>query len=259
MPEGDTVWLAAHNLNAALQGQVLTGFDLRVPAFATADLSGETVHEVVSRGKHLLMRIGDFTLHSHLKMEGAWHLYRHGTPWRRPAHEARAVLETAEWQVVGFSLGITELVARDAEDSVVGHLGPDLLGEGWDAAEASRRLLAAPQTPVFVALQDQRNLAGIGNEYANELCFLRGLAPTRPGGEVADASGTLALARRMLRANRERTIRSTTGDLRPGRTSWVYGRAGAPCRRCGTTILHGTLGATPLTQRDVYWCPRCQT
>ncbi|MEO7124432.1 MAG: DNA-formamidopyrimidine glycosylase family protein, partial [Lacisediminihabitans sp.] len=172
MPEGDTVWLSAHNLNAALQGQVLTGFDLRVPDFATSDLTGETVHEAVSRGKHLLMRIGEYTLHSHLKMEGAWHLYRPGTPWRRPAFEARAVLDTAEWQAVGFALGITELVPRADEDSVVGHLGPDLLGSEWDAAEAASRLLAGPSVPVFVAVQEQRNLAGIGNEYANELCFL---------------------------------------------------------------------------------------
>jgi endonuclease-8 len=259
MPEGDTVWLTAHNLNAALAGQTLTGFDLHVPKFATVDLAGETVDEVVSRGKHLLTRIGDHTLHSHLKMEGAWHLYRPGTPWRRPAFEARAVLDTAEWQAVGFSLGITELVLRDAENSVVGHLGPDLLGPDWDAAKAAHRLLADLAVPVFVALQEQRNLAGVGNEYANELCFLRGLAPSRAIGEVRDVDGTLALARRMLRANRERPIRSTTGDLRPGRTSWVYGRAGLPCRRCGTPIEHGTLGVTTLIQRDAYWCPHCQS
>ncbi|MCU1424425.1 MAG: Fpg/Nei family glycosylase, partial [Microbacteriaceae bacterium] len=54
MPEGDTVWLTARNLNSALAGLVLTGCDVRVPAFATVDLAGETVHEVVSRGKHLL-------------------------------------------------------------------------------------------------------------------------------------------------------------------------------------------------------------
>ncbi|MEO6944832.1 MAG: DNA-formamidopyrimidine glycosylase family protein [Lacisediminihabitans sp.] len=259
MPEGDTVWLAARNLNAALSGQILAGFDLRVTKFATEDLTGERVNDVVSRGKHLLMHIGDYTLHSHLKMEGSWHLYRPGTPWRRPAFEARAVLETAEWQAVGFALGITELVRRDSEESVVGRLGPDLLGSDWDATRAASRLLTDPTVPIFVALQDQRNLAGIGNEYANELCFLRGLAPSRVIGEVSDVNGTVALAHRLLRANCERPIRSTTGDLRPGRTSWVYGRAGKPCRRCGTSIAHGMLGPTPLIQRDAYWCPRCQS
>ena len=159
---------------------------------------------------------------------------------------------------MGFSLGITELVPRDAETSVVGHLGPDLLGVDWDADEATRRLLADPAVPVFVALQEQRNLAGIGNEYTNELCFLRGLAPSRATGEVRDVDGTLALAHRLLIANRERPIRSTTGDLRPGRTSWFYGRAGLPCLRCETPIEHRMLGDTPLIQRDAYWCPRCQ-
>jgi endonuclease-8 len=259
VPEGDTVWLSARNLHAALAGQTLTGFDLRVPKFATADLTGDTIDEVVSRGKHLLMRIGDHTLHSHLKMEGAWHLYRPGTPWRRPAFEARSVLATAEWQAVGFALGTTELIPRENEQSAVGHLGPDLLGADWDQDEAVRRLLAEPEVPVFTAVQQQRNLAGIGNEYANEICFLRGLAPTRPIGEVPELGATVALARRMMLANRERPIRSTTGDLRPGRTSWVYGRGGLPCRRCGTRVLRGKLGPTPLIQRDVYWCPRCQT
>ena len=100
MPEGDTVWLTAHNLQNAIGGQVLTRCDVRVPAFATVDLAGETVHSVASRGKHLLHRIGDLTLHTHLKMEGSWHLYRHGTPWKRPAHQARVVLETADWVTV---------------------------------------------------------------------------------------------------------------------------------------------------------------
>jgi endonuclease-8 len=258
MPEGDTVWLTARNLNAALAGQQLTGFDLRVPAHADADLTGSTIDEVVSRGKHLLIRIGDYSLHSHLKMEGAWHLYRPGSGWRRPAFEARAVLETRDWQAVGFALGITELLPLDQESSAVGHLGPDPLGPDWDAAEAARRLIADPSVPVFIAILEQRNLAGIGNQYANELCFLRGLLPTRPIGEVPDVDGMLAIARRLLLANRERSIRSTTGDLRPGRTSWVYGRAGLPCRRCGTPIQRARMGRTALLQRDAYWCPHCQ-
>lgn len=257
MPEGDTVWRLAKRQNEALAGQELIGFDLRVPKFATADLTGETVHEVVSRGKHLLHRIGEFTLHSHLKMEGYWFLYEPGKRWTRPAFEARAVLETAQWQSVGFALGITELVRTDEEHTVVGHLGPDLLGPDWDAAEAERRLAEHPDIPVFVAVLDQRNLAGIGNEYANELLYLRGLLPTRPIGAV-DVAALVALAKRLLMANRERSIRVTTGDTRPGKTAWVYGRAGKPCLRCGTRIEKDTLGPTALTQREVYWCPNCQ-
>ncbi len=186
MPEGDTVWRAARHLHEALAGRALTRTDFRVPAFATVDLSGSPVDEVVSRGKHLLIRTPEDSIHSHLKMEGAWHVYRLGSPWRRPGHTARAVLENDEWQAVGYSLGILEVLPRSDEQSVVGHLGPDLLGADWDLDEAARRVAADPDRPVFLALLDQRNVAGFGNEYANELLFLMGLLPTRPVGEVAD-------------------------------------------------------------------------
>ena len=96
MPEGDTVYRSAKSLNAALAGTVLVRCDIRVPAFATVDLTGETVRDVVSRGKHLLMRVGEYSLHSHLKMEGTWHLYRPGSPWKRPAFQARALVGSAE-------------------------------------------------------------------------------------------------------------------------------------------------------------------
>jgi endonuclease VIII len=258
MPEGDTVYKTAMLQNAALAGAVLTGFDLRVPKFATADLTGETVHEVVSRGKHLLHRIGDFTLHTHLKMEGAWRTYAPGEKWRRPAFQARAVLTTPDVVSVGFELGTTELLPTVDEDTVVGHLGPDLLGPDWDPGEAARRLAADPAVPVYIAALDQRNLAGIGNVYANELCFLRGVLPTRPIGEVADVPAFVDLAERMLQANKDRWVRSTTGDLRPGSTSWVYGRRGRPCRRCGTRLLGGELGRDQ-QERTVSWCPSCQT
>ena len=257
MPEGDTVYKTAMLQNAALAGAVLTGFDLRVPKFATADLTGETVHEVVSRGKHLLHRIGGFTLHTHLKMEGAWRTYAPGENWRRPAFQARAVLTTPDVVSVGFELGTTELLPTADEESVVGHLGPDLLGPDWDPGEAARRLAADPAVPVYVAALDQRNLAGLGNEYANELCFLRGVLPTRPIGEVADVPAFVDLAERMMQANKDRWVRSTTGDLRPGNTSWVYGRRGRPCRRCGTRLLGGELGRD-MQERTVTWCPSCQ-
>ncbi|MBX3195650.1 MAG: Fpg/Nei family DNA glycosylase [Microbacteriaceae bacterium] len=256
MPEGDTVHLTAALQHAALAGQVLTGFDLRVPRFATADLTGETVHEVVARGKHLLHRVGEFTLHSHLKMEGAWRTYAPGAAWKRPAHQARAVLTTASVVSVGFELGVVELLRREDEESAVGHLGPDLLGPDWDAGVAVARLASHPGEAIYVAALDQRNLAGIGNVYANELCFLRGVLPTRPVSEV-DLPGFVDLAERMLRANRDRWTRSTTGDLRPGQTSWVYGRRGRPCRRCGTRLLGGELGRDQ-QERTVTWCPVCQ-
>jgi len=258
MPEGDTVYRAAKNLDAALTGHQLVRSDFRVPAFATLDLVGETVDSVASRGKHLLMRIGDWTVHSHLKMEGSWHLYRQGSRWRRPEWQARAVLTTADWTAVGFQLGLLEVVPRTEEESIVGYLGPDLLGSDWDADEALRRLTADPTRPVGLALLDQRVLAGLGNVYRNELCFLRGVLPTRPVGEVNDPARLIDLAHRLIDANKDRTERTTTGTLR-GATDWVYRREGKACLRCGTTIERGTLGEDELQLRDIYWCPRCQS
>lgn len=258
MPEGDTVFRSARALNAALAGEVATGCDLRFPAVATVDLTGETIHEVISRGKHLLMRVGSATIHSHLKMEGSWHLYRPEAKWRRPAFQARAVLHTARWSAVGFELGTLDVVPTQQEDAILGYLGPDLLGPDWDAEVAVERLTANPDRPLAAALLDQRNLAGIGNVYANELCFLRGLLPDRPVSEVASLDAVVTLARRLMVANRDRPYRVFTGNTRPGQRTWVYGRAGQECLRCGTRILSGRLGRNALELRDTYWCPHCQ-
>jgi endonuclease-8 len=261
VPEGDTVWRTAKHLQRALSGEVLTRTDFRVPAHATLDLSGLPVVETVSRGKHLLTRIGDaHTLHTHLKMEGSWHLYKPSTRWRRPAHEARVVLETEPWTGVGFALGIVEVLPREAEDDAVGHLGPDLLGPDWDADEAVRRIGSDPGRALADALLDQRNLAGIGNLYKSELCFLAGVHPARPVREARELTSLDRLVRRahaVLEANKERVEQTTTGDTRRGRQTWVYRRDKQPCRRCGTKILVDMQGREG-QERATYWCPRCQ-
>jgi endonuclease-8 len=229
-----------------------------VPAIATVDLAGEPVAGTVSRGKHLLTRIGEsHTLHTHLKMEGSWHLYRPTTRWRRPAFDARAVLRTADWTAVGFALGVVELVGREDEHTVVGHLGPDLLGPDWDEEEALRRLGSDPDRRIGDALLDQRNLAGIGNMYKAEALFVTGIRPDRPVADVPDLARLVRRARQMLEANKERAEQTFTGDLRQGRRTWVYRRDRQPCRRCGTRIQYAEQGPE-LQERATYWCPTCQ-
>ena len=208
MPEGDTIFRAARTLNQALAGRVVRRFESVFPRLTRIDtdtpLQGRTIEQVTARGKHLLTRIGAATtLHTHLKMEGAWHLYRPGTAWRRPAHQARIVLRTDEWTAVGFSLGVVEVLDRHAEDSAVGHLGPDLLGPNWDEQEAVRRLLEKPDRPVGEALLDQRNLAGIGNVYKSEVLFACRTNPFVKAGDLGiDALQCLiTTARRLLLAN----------------------------------------------------------
>ena len=250
MPEGDTVWHTAAELRQHLAGRTLTRCDVRVPRFATVDLTGHTVDEVFSRGKHLFIRVGPASIHSHLKMDGSW---RVGSRPVRVDHRARIILEAGQIRAVGVDLGVLEILDRDHDDAAVAHLGPDLLGEDWDAEPAIANLLADPDRPLAEALLDQRVLAGIGNVYCNELCFVSGRLPTSPVSALADPRRLVARARDMLWANRFRWKRCTTGDTRSGRELWVYGRAGQRCRRCGTRIDHDTTG-----ERIRYWCPTCQ-
>ncbi|MER5597301.1 DNA-formamidopyrimidine glycosylase family protein [Streptomyces sp. NPDC002265] len=259
MPEGDTVWQAARRLHIALAGRVLIRSDLRVPKYATADLTGRTVLDVTPRGKHLLTRIeGGLTLHSHLRMDGSWKIYRPGARWTGgPAHQIRAILGTTEHTAVGYRLPVLELLRTADEHRAVGHLGPDLLGPDWDPERALVNLRTDPARALGEALLDQRNLAGIGNVYKSELCFLLGVTPWLPVGALpADRAAQLpALAKRLLEANRDRPVRSTTG--RRGQELFVYGRAHRPCLRCRTPIRAADQGDGS-RERPTYWCPACQ-
>jgi endonuclease-8 len=258
VPEGDTVYRSARAQSDALAGQVLDRCDIRVPAYATVDLTGERVEAVVSIGKHLLHRIGEFTIHSHLKMEGSWDIYRDGAPWHSPAWQARAILGVPGVIAVGFLLGELEVVPREREGELVGYLGPDILGANWDPPVAVHNLASDPDRPIGLALIDQRVIAGLGNVYRNELCFLRGVLPTRAVGTVRDLPALVDLAHRLIAANRDRAERVTTGDTRRGRRTWVHGREHQPCLRCGTPIRRGSLGETELTERQTFYCAVCQ-
>jgi endonuclease VIII len=260
MPEGDTVWLTARRLHHALALRVVTQFDLRVPALALADLRGDTVREVAARGKHIIMRFdGGTTLHTHLRMDGAWHLCAAGSaPRGGPHHAIRALVGNPDWLAVGYRVHDIQLGPSAEEDRLVGHLGPDLLGPDWDVGEAVRRLLRDPQRPVGEALVDQTKLAGVGNLYKAETLFLRRVNPWMPVGQVAKLAELADTARRLLWANREHPEQSTTGLTLRGREHWVYRRGGQPCRRCGTPITATEQGEPP-RQQITWWCPRCQS
>jgi endonuclease VIII len=259
VPEGDTVWRACRRLNEVLAGRVLTRSEFRVPSLATTDLTGVGVREVISRGKHQLFRFGnEFTLHTHFRMDGVWKIYHRGRHWAGgPSFEIRAVLATNDHDVVGYRLPVLELVPTADEDTVVGHLGPDLLGPDWNPAEAARRIAAQPDRMIGEALLDQRNLAGLGTFYRAELLFLQGIHPRTPVSQVTNLQRVVERGQSLLQANRWRAEQSTTGDLRPGRRSYVYNRSGQPCRRCGTLIRSDELGPAGEERRS-YWCPRCQ-
>ncbi len=265
MPEGDTIFRTAEVLRAALLGRRITAARAqpgpglrRVPDLSR--LVGATVTSVESRGKHLLIGFDSgLTLRSHMRMRGSWHRYRPGERWRLPARRATAVLETAEAVAVAFDAPVVELLT-DADlrrSRPLRELGPDLLSREVDFDEAVRRLRALGAEELGSALLDQRAVAGIGNVVKNEVAFIERMDPWAPvnGFSEAELMAALKTARRVLQANTGGGARVTTGNPRPGSTLWVYGRAGRPCRRCGSLIRSGRQGELA---RVTYWCPRCQ-
>lgn len=261
MPEGDTVWRTAARLHEALAGERLERADLRWPSLATADLRGARTLEIRSRGKHLLHRLDTgLTLHSHLRMEGQWRIEATAalTPRLLTNGQLRALLGTTRWTAIGLRLGMLDLVATDAEDSLVGHLGPDVLGPDWDPQRAAANLAASQET-IGAALLDQRTLAGVGTMYAAESLFLERLGPWTPAASLAAPTivGLVERAHRLLDTGRRSAIQSTTGSTRRGETTFVHGRSGRPCRRCGTTVRVAMVGAPP-QERTMFYCPGCQ-
>lgn len=245
-------------MREALVGQTLLQSDFRVPAYAEVDLSGQLVTAFEAVGKHLLTRFsGGLTLHTHLLMDGSWRATGPGKELPSTFRdEIRVALRTEAATGWALRMQVVDLLPTSEEATVVGHLGPDLLG-AWDADEALRRLQQDPARPVLEAILDQKNLSGLGNLWVNEICFLRGVSPWTPVAEV-DLPRLLALAHRMLTHGLQHGGMVTTGDTRRGMTHWVYGRAGRPCRRCGTPVDYRDLVAGEPYSREVWWCPRCQ-
>jgi endonuclease-8 len=261
MPEGDTIHRAASRLAPALVGRTVLRFEAhRVPP--PWPKPGVEVTGVEARGKHLLVHFDDgWTLQTHMRMSGSWHLYRPREQWRKPRHLLRALVEVGPaldggehegWVAVCFSAPMVQLV-REPRTL---HLGPDLCTPDADFDDAVRRMDAAePTTPLVDVLLDQRICCGVGNVYKSEVLFALGLHPLIPIGAL-DAGRRRRLvetASRQLQANLTTSARTTVGG--PPGTLAVYGRRREPCRRCGTPIAWARAGAHA---RGTYWCPRCQ-
>jgi endonuclease-8 len=261
MPEGDTLWRTADRLHRALAGAPLVVSDLRWGSLATQDLTGMTTTEIRARGKHLLHRLDSgLTLHSHLRMEGQWRVVAPGpeTDRIRRRSDLRALVGSSTWSAAGLRLGMLDLVPTAEEDTLVGHLGPDVLGPDWDAAQAVANLTAYDGF-VGDALLDQRTLAGVGTYWASEGLFAERVLPwtsTRELGPERLARLVDRIHRLMDRA-KDNAMQSSTGILRHGEESWVHGRSGRPCRRCGDTIRVAMTGQAP-RERTLFTCPTCQ-
>lgn len=262
MPEGDSVFRLAARLRQVDGARVLSG-ELRSGGAAGRSLAGLRVVGHATHGKHLLTRFDDgTTLHTHLRMQGSWTIT---APGRRlptaAARRARVRLALEDGRTVwGLDLPVVDLLDTADESRVLGHLGPDLLHDDFDADVATARVLRDPTAPVRRVLLDQRNVAGLGNLWVNEVGYLRGVHPATPIGQV-DLVKLVDVAARALRfsVSTPGAYQVTTGRTRRGETHWVVGRAGRPCLRCGTRVEARDDPPTPDGRtRRAWWCPRCQ-
>jgi len=269
VPEGDTLFRTAAGLRPFLLGRAVTAARASGPGPVpqVQRLVGRRIDAVEAQGKNLLIRFdGGFELRTHLRMNGSWHRYRPGEPWRRPPSRARLVLEVPGAVAVCFDAPVVELFETRAAavHPSLGRLGPDLLDPAFDATEAHRRLREPSRatTEIAVAIVDQRALAGIGNVYKSEVLWVERVSPFSLVRDVADEAleRLIATARRLLVANaapsRGHERVTTAGDRRAPGPLYVYGRTGRRCRRCGTAI-RSTRQGTDLP-RITYWCPTCQ-
>ena len=274
MPEGDSIYRAARTLNKVLAGHVVTKFDTAYAHLSRVDddtpIAGRAIERCESAGKHLLIVFsGDLILRTHMRMNGSWHLYRHGERWWRGPQSMRVRIDTADWVAVAFNVPVAEFVtARQLQTTdPVAALGPDLLKPAFDRDEAVRRIVISGALPIAQALLDQRLVAGIGNVYKSEVLFLGGVHPDTPASAVPVAAleRVLDLARSLLQANviegtpgaiqTYRSLRRTAPGSDDDDNLWVYGRKGKPCRKCGAAIESKKMG---LDARTTYWCPQCQ-
>ena len=269
MPEGDTLFRTAAGLRPYLVGRSVTAARTGGPGPVpqVARIVGREITAVEALGKNLLIRFeGGLEIRTHLRMNGSWHRYRPGEPWRRPAGRARLVLEVPGAVAVCFDAPVVELLDRRAETlhPSLGRLGPDLLAPDFRGEEAVRRLRDPSRAGMAVgeAMVDQRALAGIGNVYKSECLWIDRVSPFASVTDLDDATlGRLVeTARRLLVANAgpsrgpERV--TTTGDRGAPGPLYVYGRTGRPCRRCRTPIVSAKQGTD--IPRTTYWCPTCQ-
>ena len=271
MPEGDSIYQLSRRLQF-LVGREVTATSIWVPQFALTDFTGSVTDRIWPYGKHLFMQFGQHILHTHLKMEGSWAIHLRGDKWSKPGHTARVVLNFSgaplprQIEVVGHNLGFVRVFPTNVYHERISHLGPDVLAEDWEQrgkAEAFRRLTLRPDRPIGTALLDQRNLAGVGNEYRAEICFIYGCHPATSVAKI-DVSRILEITRELMWTNRLSPLRVTTGVRKIGESTYVFGRNHQPCRRCGQLIHQGFLGGSDFfgddgeAERVIWWCEQCQ-
>lgn len=251
MAEGDTILRAARRLEDALAGQKLSAAasNRRGRVAGIERLDGRTLETVQAHGKHLLLGFGELTLHSHLGMSGAWHVYGRGAPWSKPPAAAWVVLSGEAAEAVQFGGPTLRILRSDAvrRDPLLARLGPDILAADFDAERIARSLAGVPDRGLGDALLDQHLVAGIGNIFKSEACFTARLNPWQQVASLTEEQ-----LRHVAQAAHD-LMHEAVEEGRGDRA--VYKRAGRPCPRCGTKIRSRVQGDA---NRTTYWCPSCQ-
>jgi len=266
VPEGDTIFRTAAVLRRAIAGQVVTGFEITAPKVSAAArdeaIVGSRVDAIESNGKHLFITFDTpqrVVLHTHMKMSGAWHVYRPGERWWEPESEARVVIRTERVVAPCFHPPIVELLTEKelGLHRVVSGLGPDIIRDDFDLDEAVRRLRENEDRDVATALLDQHVISGIGNVFKVEALFLAHTSPWAQVRELDDATlrEIVEHARKLIRLNRAGGPQRTHFGLNNGERMWVDERAGLPCHVCGTMVESGW---HPDEVRKSWYCPKCQ-
>ena len=260
MPEGDTIFKVARTLKAVLEGKAILALRSPIAKIAAANLVGRKITGVEPRGKNLLIHLGDGgALWSHLRMSGSWHVYRTAEAWQRPLFQMKIAIDVEGFCAVLFNAPVCELLsAAELRTHPILHgLGPDASAEGFDPAEAERRLRGLGDLALGEAVLRQHAWSGLGNVFKSEVLFLLGQDPfvlvsALPDGKLAEI---VALGRKLMLENRFTATRITRRSLEGQGTRWVYGRSGQPCRKCATPIKMRRQGQSG---RSTYYCPRCQ-
>jgi endonuclease VIII len=259
VPEGDTIHYAARRIRPVLEGHVPDELLTPHPRFGRdrwpERLAGRAVRSVEARGKHLLLRFdGGLVIHSHLRMTGSWRvLPATGTRWPRSPHRAWLIIRRGDELVVEFDGPVLELMTegRTRIDQRLAGLGPDIVADDFDEARFLRRLREDdPTRPIGDALLEQRTLAGVGNLWKVEGCWLAGIDPWRPTGTVSDDEA-LAIVREI-----RPLMRQSASEGFQDRFRTIHGAGGRPCPRCGTLIRSRRQADDG---RMTWWCPGCQT
>jgi len=275
MPEGDTIWRAARTLHRGLAGKSVTQFETVLPQLARVEqdsaVTGRTVDSVTASGKWMEIRFsGDLVLLTHMLMSGSWHIYRPGEQWRRSRYHMRIVIGTEDLVAVAFNVPVAEFHTPESLSRREGYnkLGPELLHIDFDPAAAVASLRLHPEMEIGSALLKQSVMAGLGNVFKSEVCFVCRIHPFRRIESLSssDLERIVSTAQKLMKMNVSAAsgnrivtytgLRRTTGRSDPTARLWVYGRAGERCRICGSAIVSRKQGPEV---RTTFWCARCQS